>query len=319
VAELKTVGFIGLGTMGAPMARNLLAAGYRLVVHDVRPEAGDALVAAGAERADEPRRLAAVSDLVLVALPGPEQVTAVADGPAGLLAGARPGTYVIDVSTSTPECVRTLAARAAPHGVRVVDAPLSGGVRGARKGTLTIMVGGSEEDFAACRPVLDVLGEHVIHVGPTGSGHVTKLVNNLMGISNAIASMEAVAMGVAAGVDATKLLQVVNLGTGASHMTRTLYPFLILNRNFEPVRFSTELAIKDVRLALGLADEVGLPVTVGRAVYRALVEAATEHGLREADMSTYITVLERATGVEVSDARQRARSRAGDSASGSDR
>jgi 3-hydroxyisobutyrate dehydrogenase len=162
------------------------------------------------------------------------------------------------------------------------------------------MVGGSEADFTACLPVFNVVGEHVIHVGPIGSGHVTKLVNNFMGISNAIASMEAIAMGAAAGVEPTKLLEVANLGTGASHMTRTLYPYLILNRNFEPARFSMELAIKDVRLALGLADEVGLPATVGRAVHSALVAAATEYGLRDADMSTYITVLERATGVEVS-------------------
>lgn len=298
--EPKTIGFIGLGNMGAPMARNLLAAGYRLVVHDIRREAGEALLGAGAEWAADPRGLAAVSDVVLIALPGPEQVVAAAVGPTGILAGARPGTYLIDVSTSTPECVRLLAEQAAPKGVRVLDAPLSGGVRGARKGTLTVMVGASEEDFTACLPVLTVIGEHVIHVGPIGSGHVTKLVNNFMGISNAIASMEAIAMGAAAGVEPTKLLEVVNLGTGASHMTRTLYPFLILNRNFEPARFSMELAIKDVRLALGLADEVGLPATVGLAVHSALVAAATKYGLRDADMSTYITVLERATGVEVS-------------------
>jgi 3-hydroxyisobutyrate dehydrogenase-like beta-hydroxyacid dehydrogenase len=250
---------------------------------------------------------------VLIALPGPEQVTAVVDGPSGVLAGSRPGTYLIDVSTSTPECVRRLAEQAAGQGVRVIDAPLSGGVRGARKGTLTIMVGGRAEDFDTCRPILNVVGEHIIHVGPIGSGHVTKLVNNFMGISNAIASMEAVAMGVAAGVEPTKLLEVVNLGTGASHMTRTLYPFLILNRNFEPVRFSMELAIKDVWLALGLAEEMGLTATVGRAVHSALVAAAEEYGLGNADMSTYITVLERATGVEVRNAPS------GDGVPGSDR
>lgn len=317
MTEPTTVGFIGLGNMGSSMARNLLVAGYRLVVHDIRREAAEALLAAGAEWADAPRSLAAESDVVLIALPGPEQVAAVVDGPAGILAGAKPGMHIVDTSTSTPKSVRGLAERAAPYGVRVLDAPLSGGVRGARKGTLTIMVGGSQEDFSACLPVLTVLGEHIIHVGPLGSGHVTKLVNNFMGISNAIASMEAIAMGTAAGVEPTKLLEVVNLGTGSSHMTRTLYPYLILNRNFEPVRFSMELAIKDVRLALGLADEVGLPATVGQAVHSALTAAADEYGLRDADMSTYITVLERATGVEVSNAREQAH--ALETAPGSDR
>jgi 3-hydroxyisobutyrate dehydrogenase-like beta-hydroxyacid dehydrogenase len=295
----RSVGFIGLGNMGAPMARNLLNAGFSVVVHDLRRAAGDDLVASGARWCESPRALAAVSDIVMIALPGPEQISAAFYGPAGLLAGAREGTRVIDVSTSTPECVRQLAADGAARGVTVVDAPLSGGVRGARKGTLTIMVGGAETDVTACLPVLRVIGEHVVHVGPLGSGHVTKLVNNYMGISNALASMEAVAMGAAAGVDPTKLLEVVNLGTGMSHMTRTLYPYLILKRSFDPVRFSMELAIKDVRLALGLAEEVGLQTKVGAAVHAALVDAASEHNLLHADMAAYITVLESATGVEV--------------------
>ena len=294
------VGFVGLGNMGAPMARNVLDAGFRVVVNDLRRDAGDDLVADGARWCESPHDLAALSDVVMIALPGPEQIRAVFYGPAGILAGAREGTRVIDVSTSTPECVRQLAGDGAARGVTVLDAPLSGGVRGARKGTLTIMVGGDEADVAVCLPVLRVVGEHVVHVGPVGSGHVAKLVNNYMGISNALASMEAVAMGAAAGVDPVKLLEVVDLGTGMSHMTRTLYPYLILKRSFDPVRFSMELAIKDVQLALGLAEEVGLRAKVGAAVHAALLDAASEHNLLHADMAAYITVLESATGVEVS-------------------
>jgi len=295
----QTVGFIGLGNMGGPMASNVLRAGFRVVVNDLNRSAADELLASGAEWAGTPRELAAASDIVLISVPGPPQIRSVFYGDDGILAGARPGTRVIDVSTSTPECVRELAAAGAERGVTVVDAPLSGGVRGARKGTLTVMVGGAASDVAACVPVLDVIGEHVVHVGPLGSGHVTKLVNNFMGISNALASMEAVAIGAAAGVDPTKLLEVVDLGTGMSHMSRTLFPYLILKRSFEPVRFSMELAIKDVQLALGLAEQVGLDAKVGTAVHGALRDAATEHGLLHADMSAYITVLEEATGVEV--------------------
>jgi 3-hydroxyisobutyrate dehydrogenase-like beta-hydroxyacid dehydrogenase len=295
----KTVGVAGLGNMGAPMAQNLLAAGFRLTVFDVRRDAAQPLLDAGAVWAEDPRQLAAASDVVLLSLPGPEQVTAVVDGPSGVLAGARPGTFIIDMSTSTPANARELAERAAKRGVRIIDAPVSGGVRGARKATLMIMVGGSEEDFGACLPVLKALGEKILHMGPIGSGHVTKLANNLMGISNAVASMEAVAMGTAAGVDPVKLLEAVNSGTGSSHMTRTLYPFLILKRNFEPARFSMDLAVKDVRLAVELAEELGLPVRVGRAVHGALAAAAEQYGLGPADMSTYITVLEKAGGIQV--------------------
>lgn len=295
----QTIGFIGLGNMGGPMAGNVLKAGFRVVVNDLNRSAAEELVAEGAVWADTPRDLAGASDVVLISLPGPEQIRTVFYGDDGILAGACPGTRVVDVSTSTPECVRELAAAGAERGVTVVDAPLSGGVRGARKGTLTIMVGGEPADVAACLPILDVVGEYVVHVGPLGSGHVAKLVNNFMGISNALASMEAVALGAAAGVDPEKLLEVVDHGTGMSHMSRTLFPYLILKRSFEPVRFSMELAIKDIGLALGLAEELGLEAKVGTAVHAALHDAATAHELLHADMSAYITILEEATGVEV--------------------
>jgi 3-hydroxyisobutyrate dehydrogenase len=284
--------------MGGPMAGNLMAAGHRMTVYDIRKGSARELLERGASWADSPRLVAASSEVLFVALPGPAEVEEVFEGADGLLAGSSPGTYVIDVSTNSPSSIRGLAADASSFGVEVLDAPLSGGVRGARKGTLTIMVGGERAAFEYCEPLLRVVGEKVIHVGPLGAGHVTKLVNNFMGISNAIASMEAMAIGVGAGVDPDKLLEVVNLGTGSSHMTRTLYPYLILNRKFDPVRFSMELAIKDLQLALGLADEVGLTIRVGQAVRDALVEA-TGHGLAGADMSRYITLLEKSIGIEV--------------------
>jgi 2-hydroxymethylglutarate dehydrogenase len=294
-----SLGFVGLGNMGRPMAANLMAAGYSLTVYDVDAEAGRELLAAGASWAGGASEVAASSDVVFVALPGPAEVEATFVGPHGLLDSATEGSCIVDVSTNSPASIQQLAKQAAIRQVHVLDAPLSGGVRGARKGTLTIMVGGDPAVFERCRPLFEVLGKNVFHMGPIGSGHVTKLVNNFMGITNAIASMEAVAFGVGAGLDPEQLLQVVNLGTGASHMTTSLYEFLILARRFDPVRFSVELAIKDLGLALETAESVGVQSRVGRAAHNALADSLDRDSLAGADISRYITVLEKGIGKEV--------------------
>jgi 3-hydroxyisobutyrate dehydrogenase-like beta-hydroxyacid dehydrogenase len=280
------------------MAANLLRAGYGLTVHDLRPEAAAELLELGAAWAATPAEVARASRITFIALPGPAEVEATALGKDGLVSGWSVGDVVIDLSTSSPNAIRRIAAVAAADGVEVLDAPLSGGVRGARKATLVIMVGGATTAFEACEPVLRVLGDRVFHMGDLGSGYVTKLVNNYMGMSNALASMEAVVLGVRAGVDAQKLLDVVNEGTGSSHMTRTLFPFLIMKRNFEPARFSMELAAKDFDLALDLASEFGLPMRIGASARGALGEAIAD-GLGQKDMSAYVTVLEAAAGVEI--------------------
>lgn len=298
VSSPSTVGFIGLGNMGRPMVGNLLDAGYELVVNDLVEDAAAELVGRGAVWGATPRQVAAASDVVFTSLPGPAELESLLTGTDGVLAGARPGSYLVDVSTGSPAHIRRMGDLARSAGVEVLDAPLSGGVRGARKGTLTVMVGGSPEAFEYCEPLFEVIGEFVVHVGPLGAGHVTKLVNNLMGLSNAVSSMEAMAIGVAAGVDPETLLEVVEHGTGSSHMTRTLFPYLILKANFDPVRFSVALAVKDVDLALELADQVGAPVKVAAAVRQALADAA-DSGLADADISRYITLLEDAVGVEV--------------------
>jgi len=297
-AEQTSIGFVGLGNMGRPMAANLMAAGYRLTVHDLRRGAGDDLVGQGAAWADSPKDVAAASSVTFTALPGPPEIEDAVLGENGILAGAQPSSFYIDVSTSTPSSIRKIGEAAAARGVGVLDAPVSGGVRGARKGTLVFMVGGDADAFATCEPILRHLGEKVVHTGALGSGYVTKLVNNYMGMSNALASMEAMVLGVRAGVEPEKLLEVVNAGTGASHMASTLYPYLILNRNFEPTRFSMELGAKDFQLAVDLAHELGVPVAVGETVAASLARAVRA-GLADRDFSTYITLLEQAAGVEV--------------------
>src|SRR5687767_2396007 len=220
--------------MGQPMALNLLKAGHELTIYDVRTEAGESLVAAGARWAPSPKAVAHASAVTFTALPGPREIEAAVLGQDGILEGAHEADHYVDVSTSTPASIERIAESAARKGVNVLDAPVSGGVRGARKATLVFMVGGDRTAFEHCEPILKQLGEKVFYMGSLGSGYVTKLVNNYMGMSNALASMEAVVLGVKAGVDVHRLLEVIDSGTGSSYMTKTLYPYLILKRNFEP-------------------------------------------------------------------------------------
>jgi 3-hydroxyisobutyrate dehydrogenase-like beta-hydroxyacid dehydrogenase len=297
-ARRLAVGIVGVGNMGRAMAGVLLDHGFEVTINDIDRGAASELEARGAIWSDSPRGVAEASKVTLTILPGPHEVEMVVLGPNGILAGASAHDIVIDMSTSTPASIQRIAEQASSIGVEVLDAPVSGGVRGARKATLVIMVGGTAAAFERCRSVLETLGSQVFHMGPLGSGHVAKLVNNYMGISNALVSMEAMVLGVKAGVDPVRLLEVVNLGTGASHMTRTLFPFLIFPGRFEPARFSMALAAKDMRLAVDLAAESDVPIRVGLTVLDALDEAAASD-LAAADMSAYITLLEAVAAVKV--------------------
>jgi 3-hydroxyisobutyrate dehydrogenase-like beta-hydroxyacid dehydrogenase len=293
------IGFLGLGNMGRPLAANLLAAGHHLTVFDLDRAAATDLRAGGAAWAETPREAAAASEVTFTALPGPAEIESVVLGPEGLLEGAHESDVYIDVSTSTPELIRHIASVAGEKGVSVLDAPVSGGVRGARKGTLVFMVGGDRVAFDRCLPLFEVLGSKVLHMGALGTGYIAKLINNFMGMSNAVASMEAMTIGAKAGVDLQNLLDAVNAGTGMSHMSRTLYPFLIFPRRFEPTRFSMSLGAKDLRLAVELAGELGVPLRVGKEVAQALQEAV-DRGMGADDFSTYITLLEETAETEVS-------------------
>jgi len=292
------IGFVGLGTMGRPMALNLIKGGHQLTVHDLVPDSASELIAEGAVWAATPREVGVTSELTLTALPGPAEVEAAVLGPDGLLGALSANSVYIDMSTSTPATIERIAELAKQRGIGVLDAPVSGGVRGARKGTLVFMVGGDHDVFLRCEPVLRCMGESVFHMGDLGTGYIAKLVNNYMGMSNAVAAMEAMTLGTKAGVKPGALLDVVNAGTGASHMSKTLFPYLIFPRKFEPTRFSMELGAKDLRLAVDLAHELGVPVKVGDTVAEALKDAVAQ-GLGAKDFSTYITLLEGAAGVVV--------------------
>ena len=291
------VGFIGLGHMGKHMAAAVLRAGYELTIHDIRPEAAEDPLLAGARWADTPRATAAASDVLITSLPGPEQVDAVVLGPDGVLSGLRPGTFYIDMSTSTPGEMRKIADAAAERSVQTVDAPVAGGMRGARNATLTIMAGGTEEAYQACLPVLRAMGDKIFLVGGVGAGHTAKLVNNMMTIINGLTAMEAMVVGAKAGLDVERLLEVVEAGTGSSFSLNVLR-YVIFQGNFDPAKFALSLAAKDLRIAVEYANELGVQMSVVPHAAEALAEAM-QRGLGDRDWSSYITLIEESAGVEV--------------------
>lgn len=291
------VGFVGVGHMGKYMAASLLRAGYELTVCDRRPEARQDPVLDGARWADTPKEVAARSRVTITSLPGPREVDEVVLGGGGLLDGMAEGDVYIDMTTSTPDSIRAIATRARSRGVGVLDAPVAGGMRGARNGTLTIMVGGARPVFEACGPVLGAMGKQVVLVGDVGAGHVAKLVNNMMTIANALAAMEAMVVGAKAGVDVEKLLEVADAGTGGS-FALNLFRYVIFKGNFEPAKFALSLAAKDLAISEQFADELGVPLTL-IACASEMLGQAMEQGLGEKDWSSYITLLEEQVGVEV--------------------
>ncbi len=292
------IGFIGTGNMGKYMVANLIKAGHELTVNDIRKEAAEELLAQGAKWADTPKAVAQASQITISSLPGPKQVEEVALGANGILAGAGKGHYYIDMSTNAPSSIRKVAAAAAPKGIEVLDAPVTGGTRGARRATLTIMVGGNPAAFEFCLPVLKRLGERVILVGSIGAGCVTKLVNNMMSIGNAVVAMEALILGAKAGVDIQKLFEVAESGTGSSLMLKGLFPYIVFKGRFEPPSFSLALAAKDLRLGADLARELNVPAEIGKQISDA-VTAAEQQGLGGQDIGAYVTILEKATGVQL--------------------
>ena len=257
------VGFIGLGNMGNPMAANLLKARYNLTVHDLRREMGQLLEEAGATWGTSPRNVAARSDVVLTCLPGPKEVEAVVLGEDGIFAGLSSGSAYIDLSTNSPTTLQKIAGVGASRGFHVLDAPISGGVFGARDGTLTIYVGGEQADFERFQPLFQSIGNHVAYMGPTGSGHVTKLVNNLIMFINFAGVCEGMAIGAKAGIPTQALLDVIKTSTGDSMYLRRTIGLLLAG---EDVNSAADLAVKDVQLAVELGRELDIPLELGPLV-----------------------------------------------------
>jgi 3-hydroxyisobutyrate dehydrogenase len=279
------------------MAANLMKAGFELTAFDVRAEARDEPALAAASWAASPGELAAGSEVVITSLPGPPQVAEVVLGSGAVLERMPAGGLYIDLSTSTPDSIREIAAAAATRGIAVIDSPVAGGVRGARNGTLTLMVGASDEAFQRARPVLAGIGTQIFHVGDVGAGHVAKLVNNMMSIVNGLVAMEAMVVGAKGGVDVSRLLEVVEAGTGGSFALNVIR-YVVFKGAFDPAKFALDLAAKDLRLSVEFAEQLGVPISIVEGASAALA-AAQGRGLGDRDWSSYITLMEGAAGVEV--------------------
>jgi 2-hydroxy-3-oxopropionate reductase len=247
VPNCSRLGFIGLGIMGQPMARNLLRAGYSLVVYSRSPAPVDALVAEGAEQGSSPADVAARTDALVTMLPDTPDLELVVYGPDGLLGAGRPGLLVIDMSTVDPIASRLIGQELASLGMGFVDAPVSGGEQGAIRGTLSIMVGGSEHDVARAMPVFDVLGGKIVHVGEVGAGQVAKAANQLVVGATIEAVAEALALAAAAGVDPVKVREALLGGFAASRVLE-VHGQRMLDRVFTP-GFRARLHLKDARIA----------------------------------------------------------------------
>lgn len=265
MSSRPTVGFVGLGAMGLPIAERLLQAGHRLIVNDVSPTAADPLVSSGAERAATVRELADQANVVLVSLPLPQIIREVAVGNDGLLGGSAIQTYV-DLSTTGPAVAEEVAAKLTQAGIEVVDAPLSGGPAGARAGKLTAMVAGADTAVERVRPLLEAFTSRQFVVGShPGQGQSAKVINNLMSACAIAITAEAMLLGVRAGLDPATLLDVVNTSSGANNAAADKFPKQVLTRNFNH-GFRMELMAKDVKLAVEEARRRSVPMPLGSLV-----------------------------------------------------
>jgi 3-hydroxyisobutyrate dehydrogenase len=267
------VGVIGLGKMGSVMAERLAAAGLTLHVYDIDRAAAERVVPFGAVTAHGTLDgVAEAAATVILMLPNSDVVERVVLG-GGLLDGARRGDVIVDMSSSEPLRTRVLAERAAERGVDFLDAPVSGGVAAAVKGTLTIMVGGSNDTLELVRPVLGHLGSRIVHVGPPGAGHAVKALNNLMSASHLLATSEAMRAAESFGLDLAVVLDVVNTSSGRSGSTENKWPNFVLPGSFDS-GFSLDLMVKDMRIALGLAEAGGVDARLARLATDLWAEAA---------------------------------------------
>jgi 3-hydroxyisobutyrate dehydrogenase-like beta-hydroxyacid dehydrogenase len=261
---VDTLGFIGVGKMGRPMAARLLDAGYALRVHDADPRAVDALVALGATAAAAPARIATEADTILICLPTPAIVKSVVLGPDGIIEGSRV-RMVVDLGTTGPVVSREVAGRLAARGITLVDSPVTGGISGAAAGTLAMIVACPPPAFEAVEPIVATLGR-VFLVGDTaGQAQVAKLANNLLSAAALAVTSEVMAMGVKAGLDPRLLIDIINAGSGRNSATEDKYPQAILPGTFD-FGMKTSLFLKDVRLCIAEAEALGVPMVVGEAV-----------------------------------------------------
>jgi 3-hydroxyisobutyrate dehydrogenase-like beta-hydroxyacid dehydrogenase len=291
------VGFIGLGTMGGPMARNILKKGHALVVYDVVRSSVDALVGAGARAAATPRDVAAQSDIIITMLPDSPDVERVATAPDGILAGIRPGSVYIDMSTIDPGTTRRIGAQVKAKGADMIDSPVGKTADAAVAGNLTLMVGGDVDVIARVRPVLDCMGTDFFHCGELGAGQTMKLLNNLLAQAIGTATTETLVAGVKAGLTLDLMMSVLRTTMAWNNALAIAMPKRPLAGDFSP-GFMMKLAHKDCRLALQLVEGLGVSAPVGRAAFASL-EEGLQRGLSDDDVGALLKLREEPVGVQV--------------------
>jgi len=287
-----TLGFIGLGRMGAPMASRLIGHVDKLLVHDVYPAAVAALVGKGAEAAGSCAALGERCDVVFASLPTPPIVR---DTVAEVIAGGSP-RIICDLSTSGPQLAQELHDLLAPRGIASFDAPVSGGIRGAELGSLAIMVGGPEALYEEVRPILDRIGNPFFLGETPGAGQVAKLANNLLSLAAIATTAEAMTLAIKGGLDPARMIEVLNAGTGANSATRDKWPRSVLPRTFD-FGFSAQLSLKDTRLALAEARAMGVPLPTGERLEALLDRVLATYG-DEADFTAMAKVIEADAGLD---------------------
>jgi 3-hydroxyisobutyrate dehydrogenase len=290
-----SVGFIGVGNMGNPMAANVLKAGFPMTVFDLNPKAMENLVKAGAKAAGTAGDVVQNSEIVLTSLPASPDVEKAYLEPGGLIERARPGTILIDLSSVLPSTPRKIEPRARQRGVHFLEAPVSGGVSGARAATLAVMVGGDAEILERARPVLRCIGPNIFHVGPPGAGNTVKAINNMMSCVNALAMMEGLAVGVKAGLDPMTIYEVVKASSGASKGLERI-PTNIIPRKFEP-GFKVRLMNKDLDTFTTIAKELHVPVGFAN-VAQQYEQMALAAGLGDHDTSSVMMIIERLAALD---------------------
>jgi 3-hydroxyisobutyrate dehydrogenase-like beta-hydroxyacid dehydrogenase len=284
------VGFIGTGNMGNPMAGNVLKNGFPLTVFDRHAPAMENLIQAGAKKGASAQDVVEQCEVVMTCLPASPDVEAAYLEPGGLVERARPGTVLIDLSSVLPSTPRKLEPAAAKRGVHFLEAPVSGGVSGARAATLAVMVGGDAAVLKRVEPVLKSIGPNIFHVGPVGAGNIVKAINNMMASVNSLAMMEGVAVGLKAGLDPTTIYEVVKASSGGSKALERLAT-AIIPRKFEP-GFKVRLMNKDLETFTSIAKELHVPVSFAN-IAQSYQQAAMAAGLADMDTSVAMTVIEK--------------------------
>ena len=294
------IGFIGLGKMGFPMARRLIEAGHQLTVFDTRKEAVDKLTAMGAQAASSPKDIADRVETVMASLPSLQASLEVATGAGGVIEGGRVKRFV-DLSTIGSQMAVKIHGLLAKRDIVQVDCPVSGGVGGAEKGTLAVMVSGPRADFETLKPAISVIGKPFFIGEKPGSAQTMKLANNFLSATAMLATSEAVVMGVKAGLDPAVMIDVINAGSGMNTASRDKFPRSVLPRSFD-FGFATGLMVKDVRLCLDEMKQLGLSMEVAEAVGRLWEVVIAEMGA-ESDFTSAIKPIEKAAGVVVGSAK----------------